>query len=208
MSDPKASAAAQFMDAVRRDFFYLQDYDFSDAVQDDRDPFRICFRSDRCIVEVAGRNYGFGLEVTIRKADDDANVNRYAGVFPLSAILLLRSPGRHEWRHNHVSGQRRMIRMDAELLRRYASDLLSGDFRLQREMTRFLRRQAAQRSLTWERETLERGEKVVSEVAEAAFRAGSYEIAEKLLSCIEDRLTRCQDAKLRYARKHLSSASQ
>jgi hypothetical protein len=111
----------EFLSAVRREFAFLEsEFGFTDQGTGPN-PFSVIYRSDRTAVEVEGTQWGFGTQVMLSRLEPSVGTPRFV---PLWAILQLRAPDGERV----VSGQLRQLAIDASSLRRYATDVLQGDF--------------------------------------------------------------------------------
>ncbi len=111
----------EFLSAVRREFAFLElEFGFTDQGSG-ANPFSVIYRSEATAVEEEGTQWGFGTQVMLTCLHPRPGTPR---LVPLWAILQLRAPDGEQV----VSGQLRQIAVDASSLRRYAADVLQGDF--------------------------------------------------------------------------------
>jgi hypothetical protein len=113
----------EFLSTARRKFGFL-DSDFGFTEQRDSvspNPFSVTYLSSTAAVSVEGIQWGFGVQVILTCLQP---VEGILASVPLWAVVKLRAPD-----ETHVaSGQLAQLGLDASLLRRYAADILSGDF--------------------------------------------------------------------------------
>ena len=204
MADVSSPTRAEFFATAIDAFAFLQRFNCQGGVEDDVDPFKITFSTTHCAVDVMGINWGYELAVDIRSLDYDRNTTPYEGIYPLWALLQFRNTELYDVRYLHTSGQLKMIRMDAASVEMYASDLLSGDFRIRSKMAAFLRQNAKAVQRRSHQEIEDQNYSMAAKNAEAAFRKKKYDEAASELGKFEARLTRSQKMKLEYARNWLA----
>jgi hypothetical protein len=115
-----------FLAAARREFaFLVSDFGFTEQALPDAtniNPFKVAYVSDSTRVTIEGINWGMNSHVMVYflspTSDTPARV-------PLWALVELRAAPDDR---QSPSGQIAQLSHDASLLRRYASDVLRGDF--------------------------------------------------------------------------------
>ncbi len=114
-----------FLAAARREFaFLISDFGFTEQALPNAahiNPFKVTFVSDSTRVTVEGINWGVNSHVMLHSLSPVPDVPSRV---PLWAIVELRAPDERE----SPAGQIAQLGRDATLLRRYASDVLQGDF--------------------------------------------------------------------------------
>ena len=114
-----------FLAAARREFaFLISDFGFTEQPLPNAsiNPFKVVYISDSTRVAIEGINWGVNTQVMLHSL---APAPDAPGRVPLWALVELRAP-RDERRS--PNGQIAQLSHDASVLRRYASDVLRGDF--------------------------------------------------------------------------------
>jgi hypothetical protein len=122
---PAYPSLKQFRAAARREFsFLVSEFRFVEErlpIDPKKNPFKVAYTSDTTRVTVQGINWGANVQVMLFAVTPTLNLPARV---PLWAVIDVRAPNECDL----PAGQIAQLSHNATMLRRYASEVLRGDF--------------------------------------------------------------------------------